>query len=297
MARSDKQSGGSWRGIQQKNKRGKATTKVARQRKLILLLRSAFLLLLLVAIATGVVAIKYFSSMAETVAVEPSPGKTEVDFTSDGVLSGKWFSTNFPDVARSDIRDIDVGSLKGELEKFGQVVQATVTVSLPSLLKIYVEEREPMLRIRFRDAQGQAETLLVARDGVIYSGSQYPQETLLRLPGVAGLRIRKSGSGFEPISGLEPVAHLLDLAKDRLPALYGHWRVIDLTDWNPDAEYRPSLIRVSSTHIEEITFSIYGLEEQVEQLGGILQHVDRYQLGQPKSIDLSFGEEAVIRYN
>ena len=78
--------------------------------------------------------------------------------------------------------------------------------------------------------------------------------------------------------------------------MYGHWRIVDLTDWNPEVDYRPSLIRISSTHIEEIVFSTYSLSEQVQQLGGILQRIDRYQMGLPKSIDLSFGDEAVIRY-
>ncbi|MGA1204338.1 MAG: cell division protein FtsQ/DivIB [Opitutales bacterium] len=296
MAKGKEQPRSSWRTIQQKNQRGKATTKVARKRRLVLLLRSALLILLLMAIVTGVVLLKYFGGMPESPAEPAGPTLVEVDFLSNGVLTDKWFHERFPEIRMTDIRQIDVHQLKETLAGHGQVRSASVTVILPSELKIELEEREPVLRIRLRDSEGRPLTLLVGRDGVLFEGAAYPQETLLRLPGVAGLRVKMGEDGYLPISGLEPVAQLLDLAKEKLPALYGHWKVVDLSDWNPEIDYRPSLIRVVSSHIEEIIFSSNGLEEQVDQLGGILQHIQRYQLGQPKSIDLSFGEEAVIRY-
>ena len=92
------------------------------------------------------------------------------------------------------------------------------------------------------------------------------------------------------------MVYLLDRAKEELPAVYRHWRVVDLGEWNPELDYRPSLVHISSTHIEEITFSTTGIDEQLYRLAEILQRIQRYQLGQPKLIDLSFREEAVIRY-
>ncbi len=296
MARNKKQPRSSWRQIQQKNQRGKATTKVAKQRRLIILLRGAFLVLLVVAIVTGIVAIRYFSGMVKDDAPLLVENVNQVDFSTDGVLTRNWFYSTFPEIVRTDIRDIDVHGLKERLGHKGQISEASVTVQLPSILKIHLQEREPILRMRLRDSHGQPMTLLVARDGHLYKGSNYPQDTLTRLPGVTGLRVRKTKDGYLPIKGLEQVAQLLDLAQEKLPAIYGHWRIVDLKDWNPEVDYRPSLIRVSSTHIEEIVFSTYSLSEQVQQLGGILQRIDRYQMGQPKSIDLSFGDEAVIRY-
>ena len=297
MARNDKTPSTSWRSIPQKNQRGKVSTKVSRRRKLVLLLRSSFVILVLLAVVTGVFALRYFHGLVEEEVPVVAGGATEVEFVSDGVLTRSWFNARFPQIERTDIRQLDVRVLKESLAAFGQVREASVTVVLPSLLKIELREREPMLRIRLRDSDGSARTLLVARDGTLYDGALYPQETLRGLPGVAGLRIRQNGDAYEPITGLEPVALLLDLAKQRLPALYSHWQVLDLSDWNPEVDYRPSLIRVSSSHIKEIVFSTTGLKEQMEQLSGILQHVERYQLGQPTLIDLSFGEEAVIRYN
>lgn len=296
MARENEQPRNSWRNIQQKNQRGKVTTKVAKQRQLIILFRGAFVILLVVAIATGVVAIRYFGGMVKDRPRQVAVGIIQIDFSTNGVLTRDWFNSAFPEIVRADIRDIDVQSLKDRLGSRGQVRSADVTVQLPSILKIHLEEREPIMRMRLRDSSGNPMTLLVSRDGHLYRGSNYPQDTLARLPGVTGLRVKQANNGYLPIKGLEPVAELLDLAQQKLPAMFGHWRIIDLSDWNPEVDYRPSLIRVSSTHIEEIVFSTYSLSEQMAQLGGILQRIDRFQMGQPKSIDLSFGDEAVIRW-
>jgi hypothetical protein len=89
----------------------------------------------------------------------------------------------------------------------------------------------------------------------------------------------------------------LEYTKVKLPSVYRHWKVVDLSDWDPEQDYRPSLVRIRSAHIEEIVFSTDSIEEQVTRLAGILEHTQRYQMGQPKFIDLSYGEEAVIRYN
>ncbi|MEX0330007.1 MAG: cell division protein FtsQ/DivIB [Puniceicoccaceae bacterium] len=294
MTRKPKKASSSWRNIQQANKRGK-TTKVARQRSLKLFLRSAVALLLFIVIITGVVAIYYLGGLGKGTSVRFAGAMVDVKFASDGVLTENWFRDSFSDTLRMELRQIDVGVLKEQLERYGQVSTAEVTLSLPSHIEVALEEREPILRMRVRNEDGSSSTLLIARDGTIYRGALYPAETLRNLPGVAGLRVRKDGTGYQPVTGLEAVAFLLDTAQKRLPAVYRHWQVVDLSDWNPEVDYRPSLVKVKSTHIEEIVFSTYGIEEQIERLAGILQHIQRHQLAQPKLIDLSFGEEAVIR--
>jgi cell division protein FtsQ len=294
-ARKSSQPASSWRKIQQANKRTK-TTKVARKRSLMIFFRTALVLLLVIASITGVVAIYFLRSSFDETPAAASESRVDVEFQSNGVLTERWFRQAFADTLAMDVREVDVRALKDSLEANGQIASAVVNLSLPSTLEIGLEEREPILRMRVRNPDGSSSTLLIARDGVIYKGSLYPAETLRNLPGVAGLRVRKRDDGYEPVAGLDAVAFLLDTAKERLPAVYRHWRVVNLGDWNPEVDYRPSLVRVSSTHIEEIVFSTYGIEEQIERLGGILQHIQRYQLGQPKLIDLSFGEEAVIRY-
>lgn len=290
-------SGGSWRDIQQANRR-KKSTKAARRRRLLITLRVGMGLLLLAAIGAGILGIHYFSSL--TGREEPSlsaHAMAEVRFQSDGVLTGEWFRERFGEFLRTDVREIDVAALKDRLEEAGQVATASVTVRLPSLLKVRVTERVPILRARVRGRNGRPELLLLARDGTLYGGAGYPEDTLRRLPGVAGLKIHRTGSGFAPVEGIESVAHLLEHAKRTLPSVYRHWRLVDLSDWNPEAPYRPSLVRIRSSHIQELVFSTEDIESQIERLAGILEHTQRYQMGQPVFIDLSYGEEAIIRYD
>ena len=286
----------SWRDIQQSNRQGNAS-KVTRKRRLMLVFRISMACLLLVAIGTGILGLVYFfEKSSDKAAVRPG-FSNELVFKSNGVLSEDWFQERYGELLRTDVREIEVSNLKRQLEQHGQVETAAVAVRLPSSLTVFLTEREPILRVRLRGTDGRPVVLLLARDGTLYEGDGYPAETLRRLPGVAGLRLQKTAGSYAPVSGLESVSRLLDHTKETLPSVYRHWKVVDLGDWDPEQTYKPSLVRIRSAHIEEIVFSTDAIEEQVQRLAGILQHTQRYQMGQPKFIDLSFGQEAVIRYN
>lgn len=285
----------SWRGIEQGNRR-KKTTPVARRRHLVLVLRAGMAILLFAAIIVGILGIRYFFTISRQDYLSGNPVRVELVFKSDGVLGEDWFIAKYGDLLREDVRQIDVGTIKSQLEGSGQITTAAVTVTLPSQLTVDVAERKPVLRLRVRGEDGKPLVLLLARDGTLYPGFGYPTDTLRALPGATGLKVRRADSGYMRVEGIESVARLLEYAKENLPAVSRHWRVVDLSDWNTDDGYRPSLVRIKSTHIEEIVFSVTGIEEQVERLAGILEHTQRYQMGQPVFIDLSYGEEAIIRY-
>lgn len=295
MARDRKPEGASWRKIQQGNRRA-TKTKASRQRQLVILFRTSLGILLLSAIVVGILGIRYFFTVAKTAPIEGAPSSMELVFKSDGVLDQYWFTTKFAGELEADARQIDVGQIKAALEATGQIASAAVAVTLPSTMTVEVTERKPVLRIRVRDENGEPLVLLLSRDGSLYRGFGYPADTLRGLPGATGLKIRRKGSGYMPVEGIESVARLLDYAKGTIPAVSRHWRVVDLSDWNTEEGYRPSLVRIKSTHIEELVFSVENIEEQVERLAGILEHTQRYQMGQPVFIDLSYGEEAIIRY-
>lgn len=286
----------SWRDLQQKNRRA-GSSRVSRRRRLAALLKGSLVILLLVAIAAGGAGLYYLYQRADKPVPEAATHPAmELDFKTDGVLTRDWFRDSFGQYLRADVRQIDVALLKSLLEEVGQVAGATVTVNLPSRLVVRINERVPILRVRVRGPDGEPMRLLIARDGTLYPGFGYPEETLLRLPGVAGLRVRQGADDrFLPVEGLEPVGRLLEAAKTLMPALYRHWQVVDLGDWDPGREYVPSLIRIRSAHIEEIVFAASGIEEQLHRLAEILEHSQRYQTGLPRSIDLSFEGEAVIR--
>jgi hypothetical protein len=288
--------GPSWRGIQQNSPR-KVVGKVAQQRRLQFLMRTLLLLLVVMAILAGLIGARYFAKQLKRDAPVLIPESTvEVVFRTDGVLLPDWFRSQFQSWLQRDLRDIDVRDLKLALEGYGQVASALVKVELPSRLFVDVKERIPLLRVRVRGADGGSEMYLIGRDGTVYAGAGYPLETLKALPGVAGLRLRRIEDGFIPVVGIEEIAALLETAKEQLPAVYRHWRLVDLSDWTPDSPYRPSLIRVRSTHIREIVFGTQDFPGQIRRLASILETIQRQQIGQPVLIDLSYPEEAVIRY-
>lgn len=288
----------SWRDIQQGNRRS-GQSRVTRKRKLVLIFKVSLFVLVAGAIVSGLLGLYYLrASSFEERQIPTREREARLDFSSDGVLGADWFRGTFGDKLRMDVREVDVTALKAALEEVGQVEAASVTVRLPETLEVRVREREPVMRARIRDRNGRAVLLLLARDGTPYQGSGYPVDTLRRLPGVAGLRIQRAGDGsFVRIAGIEAVAELLETAQRMLPAVYRHWRVIDLRDWDPSRAYRPSLVRVKSAHVEEIVFATAAIGEQLRRLGQILEHSQRYQMGQPTYIDLSYSGEAVIRYN
>lgn len=304
MARGEKAKPGgggrSWRDLQQKQRTSrKASTRVARKRRLKWFFRSLVLTLLVLAGAAGATGLYLLSQRTP---VESVPAVTvsalELDFKTDGVLSASWFRDRFPDLFGVDVRAIDVSAVKASVEEVGQVASATVALELPSILRVRIFERNPILRVRVRNRSQGDLRLLVARDGTLYQGFGYPAETLRRLPGLTGLRVRELEDGtYAPLEQLEPVAELLETAKQVMPAVFHHWQLVDLSDWRPGERHQPSLIRIRSRQVEEIVFTTLDLREQLFRLAEILDHGQRYQAGLPTYVNLSFPEEAIIRYN
>lgn len=296
MAKGTTEAKRSWRDIQQGGA-GAQTTRVSRQRRLRLALRSITALLVIGLIITGMLTIRYMGERLPPVAAVQPAAQLELDFGTNGVLDEKWFRQNFANFLQTDIRAVNVHEVKAAVESFGQIAEATVSVSFPRLLRVQVNEREPVLRVRVRDVNGQPATLLIARDGHLYQGFNYPTESLRNLPGAAGLKLTRGADGsFLPISDISEVADLLDAARIRLPSVYRHWRIVHLQDWQSGGGLRRSLVHIESAQMARITFALFDIEEQLRRLELILDHAQRQQIGQPRSIDLSFATESVVRY-
>jgi len=295
---SKRSGGGSWRDIQQTNRTSRSTSKAARLRRIKWLLRASFGLLLAGSLAAGIFGLVYlFTSRDEPEVTQSARIANTLRFETDGVLNESWFREHFGQMVYTDIREFEVSDLKRDLEGFGQVASASVTVELPSTLIVEVTERDPLLRVRVRREDGRPKTYLLSRDGHIFVGHGYPPDTLRRLPVVAGLKLKRTQGGFKPIEGISGVSHLLEHTRSEMPSVYRHWEVVDLRDWQATETGQGSLVRIRSAHIREIVFSTSDVEEQVSRLAAVLEHAERYQLGQPTFIDLSFRDEAVIRYD
>jgi hypothetical protein len=249
------------------------------------------------ALVAGVLAIRHFGNPRDGVVLPVSSSQLQLEFSTDGVLTESKLRQQLDSVLRQPLRSVDVHAVKEQLESSGQVAHAAVALDFPDRIQVRLQERTPLLRIRVRGEGGLPQELLIATDGHIYAGENYPEDARRAIPGATGLRLRRMVDGtYQPLEAVGQIAAFLETAQREIPAIARHWRVLDLSDWQPQGGYRASLIRIRSVHIEELVFSMDEPDRQMRRLAAILEHAQRYQLGQPVFIDLSFHNESVIRY-
>lgn len=175
--------GSSWRDIQQRKRTGgKAATKAAKRRRLQLLFRGFLVLFIGVALVAGFLALRYFGSQLADAQPVLAETPIQLDFRSDGVLTEDWTRRILGSQLDQPVREIDVLAVKRLLEEQGQVSLASVSVVLPGTLRITLEEREPVLRVRVRPQSGPPETLLVARDGTLSGARIIPRTPCASCP-------------------------------------------------------------------------------------------------------------------
>lgn len=225
----------------------------------------------------------------------PTKPAVEVVFESDGVLSRGWFAEHFRDPGKP-LREIDLRSLKEGIERHGQIHSARVSVRLPDQLIVRVQEREPILRARLQPSDADPIDLLIASDGTVYAGSDYPAQALARLPYIAGIRVSREGDGFQSLQGMETLAELLRLARVEAPELYRGWRVVSCEQYDGDPYALNAVLRVRGRHVREAVFLPHDFGPQLERLKQVVEHARREGVGPPlHRVDLTLDSRAVVQ--
>lgn len=270
----------------------------ARQRKLRSLLRlglfSATCALLL---GGGVYSFLYAGQMLRKVEIpKPATPLVEVRFETNGFLKQEWFDQVMGRSLPDDLLMVDIYELKQRLEAHGQIAKATVRRELPGTLQISVEERQPVTRLRTRDAQGREIHLFVARDGIVFQGEQFPPEVVSQIPFLAGVRLRKAdrGDGFAPIPQMPAVARLVELTRTHMGGHFRSWLFIDCSRFDGDPDQPGAHIKVRTSHFGDLIFAPNGFERQLERLARILNVSYRKGFHQIATIDLAFERQAVV---
>lgn len=288
----------SWRDIQSNTRRFK-DTHAARQRRLAIAMKTGMGIVACLTVTVAILATYYlFQTRSESlfVASDNQQRVESVDWRSDGVLNREWFYRNYPDVFTPSISRLDIHDFKRRLESSGQIREAHLTIVFPNKLRVQISEREPILRARVANPEGGSQIVLISRDGVVYEGQGYPRETLRRLPGVSGLRLQHDGSRFLPVEGMEPVARLLDRARETMPDIYMDWSVVSLNNYFSESDRPLRLIEIHSRSGGSMVFAPAQYDEQLVRLRNILAMTVQRQMGNPRRIDLSFRDEAVVKY-
>jgi len=243
--------GRSWRNIRQEVK-SLAMSRKGRRRQRLEWLKVGGLCTFTALAAWGVYLVVHSwetDRAALATAVHSEPVR-EIVLITDGVLTQKWVGGALALPKSASLMALDLPALRDRLLGYGQVRVAVLTRNFPDTLVVTLQERSPVARLQAADAAGETRQLLVARDGVVYDGTNYDKKLLAGLPWLDGVRLRRAGNGYEPITGMADVATLLSTAQLQAPHLYRDWLVVSLARLADNDE-----ILVKAQDIPEIVFS------------------------------------------
>lgn len=285
----------SWRGIKQKGKL-RSTTAAAKEKRKSRWWRFVLIGLGVAILLGGLVYGIYFSSRhLGSLEVAPAQQYLEkVDFVSDGVLNERWFLRRFPLDQDVPSLEYDIFGLQSKLLTHGQIDSATVSIELPSTLIVRVVEKVPVMRLRVRTPSGEIAVLLIASDGSVYKGEEYPPEALRRLPGLDGVRPQWDGDEIRPIPGVDLVAGLLGRARILFPDVYADWKVVSFERFDGDPKDPGALIYVKSGFIDRITFAPQAFDPQLRKLNEVVALAREQGLRGLRKVDVSFPDQAIV---
>jgi cell division protein FtsQ len=219
-------------------------------------------------------------------AVDAAPVKT-IELRTDGVLDQAWTRRMLRLPAKATLMALDLLQLRDRLLADPQVRSATVARKFPDTLEVTISERSPVALINARLGAAAPRPLLVARDGVVFAGSNFSPAVLQALPWLDGIKLIRDDHRFLPVAGMGVVADLLATARNEAPHLYRDWRVVSLARLDKEGE-----IVVRAANVGEIIFSTLSGDDFLHQLARLDVLIDTAQARTDRplrEIDLSVG--------
>jgi cell division protein FtsQ len=135
--------------------------------------------------------------------------------------------------------------------------------------------------------------MLVARDGVAFTGTGHDPELIARLPWLDGARLAPRDDGLAPITGLDVVNDLLTQVQLHAPHLYAAWHVVSIAHLASDNE-----VEVRTHDGVSIVFNARGdFFRQLAKLDYLWEKIANApdSMAQVARIDLSLGREVPVR--
>ena len=225
----------------------------------------------------------------------PSAVLGKFEFASDGVLTEAW-AMKFLQVHQGDSLDhLDVFALRERLLGSLQVRDASVERILPGTLRVSLNERKPWLRVATNDGAGGYKVYLVARDGTVFEGQDFPEQILNQLPWMSGLALhRAKEGGFQPVPGMEQVSNLLFAAQTHAPKVAAQWTVVDLSQFDPRPAAPLSVIKVQSGKLGILTFATTDFETQIHRLSFVADQLEAKPM-LLHGLDLSLSNQVIVQ--
>ena len=283
-------SGLSWQKLKPKSSR-RPSTVPAFKKRMGMLARLSTLLAILVLAGLGFAWMEKIAHQDSGPLDLTGPGTSikKVKFSSNGVLSQKWFLNWFGPLRERTLMELDINKIRADLEKENQVVSARVKRVFPATLEISLLEKSPIMVLRLKVKTGGYNDWLVSADGSLYLGEGYSPAQLSLLPSLAVpssvLHRTEDGKGLKPLSEVSKVAPLLDLAQREYPAFYRDWKVVS---YDLNNEFDPvSHILIRSGKVKKIRFAPHKFATQMERLHYLFLESDFRKKQVIESIDLS----------
>lgn len=209
--------------------------------------------------------------------------------STDGVLDQAWVEQQLALPKGITLMELQLPKLQQRLLADGQVRTAILMRKFPDTLVVTLQERFPVGRLRAADRFGQERDYLVARDGVMFTGTNFPAKVLAAMPWLGGLKLVRFGDGFQPLAGMDTVAELVENAREHAPHLYQNWHVISLERLANDGE-----IVVRTDDRKEIVFGLRdNFFTQIAMLDAVLNDAARHPEKTLASINLALGTREV----
>lgn len=243
----------------------------------------------------GALVVASISASRDNNALEPSAALSKVSFSTDGVLDGRWLAKTLDVREGMSMTAVDVSGIRSKLEGVGQIRSASVTLRMPNELVVRVMERTPVMRVNARMSSAKVMTLLIDAEGCVFEGANYPANSLRMLPYVDGISLKRKGNGFEPLEGMQPVADLLNVARQGWPRFYRDWRVVSLAHYQ-GADNLKSVVEISSRSLGRLVFSIKDPEDQLRRLQKVLASGATRDPRPIVGVNLSIPDRATVDY-
>lgn len=287
----------SWRGLDGGSKRTRIKSPQARKRRQVQILKLAAAFVVSVLIIGGIAwAVIAFKNREEPIQITtPSKPVESVLFDTDGVLPASWLGTVVELRRDTAMMEVDIHTMKQQLEAHGQVKTASVERQFPNALKIQLKEHEPVLRMRVMGANEQPELRIVSREGTIYKGVAYPKATLNKLPFV--VPYQHAGGGIKPMRGIDQVADLLEETRRTQPNFYKTWQLVSLKHYSGDPELPGQVIEVRTSMVPRIIFGFNtSFAQQLDRLAVIFNYIQSRGNPAIKRIDLTLPKDAAVQF-
>lgn len=284
--------GRSWRNIRQEVS-APAMSRLGRRRQMLAWVKAGAIGGFLAAVAWGayVVVRSWETDRAALATAVHSEPVRDIVLITDGVLTQQWARDTLALPKTASLMSLDLPALRDRLLHSGQVRVAVLSRNFPDALVVTLQERTPVARVRASIGAGAPQQLLVAKDGVVYDGLNYDRQMLATLPWLDGIRLVRSGGGFEPVAGMADVSALLSMAQLQAPNLYRDWLVVSLARLADRDE-----IIVRAQDIPEIVFT--RKRDYFKQLAQLDYVVDAaHTLPEPmlQSVNLSLDGQVPVR--